>query len=132
LTPTVTPTPEDIQATAEAQAARDADLMAALQERTANSAPETQSQPTLADNVVAAAELVADLRKKLRLSEATLVKVLELQMQWHWANRQQQQAQQPMSPDFFGDESGGDGEPEAPTAADVHEVITAAPDAEES
>jgi hypothetical protein len=130
LTPTVTPTPEDIQATAEAQAAIDADLLAALRERDSAPQPPSTPTPTLADNVVAAAELIRNLRRDTRLSETTLVRLLELQMMWHINNRQPQQ--QPMIPDFTGDESGGEEEPVAPTAADVHEVITAAPDAEES
>lgn len=121
------PTPEAITAKAEEQAASDAALLAALQNRDAIPAA-PRRLPTIGDNFVTSAALIAQARRDTRLSEPTLIKLFELQMMWALNNRSNTQQSILDDEEFVGDESGGgEGEAaEAPTAADVNEVITAA------
>lgn len=82
------------------------------------------ARPTIVDNFIAAADLIVEHRRRTRLSETSLIRLLELQMMWHLNNRPQPQPQQ----DFFTPEAGegatsGD-EGEAPSLPEADEVIT--------
>lgn len=99
---------------AEQQAAADLALLKALQER-----DKPKPGPTIGDNFVAAAALIADTRQRTRLSEPTLIKLFELQMMWALNNRQQPSGYDNLIGPEVGDESGG--EDDLPTP---HEIIT--------
>ena len=127
---------EDATAIAEAQAAKDAELLAKVQERDAN--PESQPEPpkaTIADGFVQMNRLIAKERAETRLSEATLTKTLELAMNFHvWeTQRAEQKAAQSFDPAQYGfpaSENGGEGtsEGEGPETIEPHEFLGAAED----
>lgn len=114
---------------AEAQAARDAELAAALAARTeaeaSEPAPEEPSAPpTMGDQYLDIAQLIAKAKRLTKLSEPTLVKVWELNLQWVLNERHlaQQAAQQRSFP--FGEVSGGGDEVSEADLPTPHEVIT--------
>ena len=111
-----TVSPEELS-TAEAQATADAAFLEELQ--TADAAgeipdaptPEENSDPTIADRFVAMAHLVVEVRQRTRLSESSLIKTLELAMNYHiWsiqkAEQDAQRAQQMNPQSYFGSEDG--------------------------
>ena len=107
-------TRQSAKAAAEEQAAKDLALLQSLQKRDT-----PKPGPTIGDNFVASAGLLAEVRVKTRLSEATLLKLFELQMMWALNNRNQPN----YGDDLIGPEVGGDdeGEVDLPTP---HEIIT--------
>lgn len=116
------------QKIANEQAAKDAALMAELQAET----PKPPKSATIADNFEAGADLISTAKRRYRLNEGTLIKLLELQMMWELNNRQQRQSQDMFDPrDLVTAEGGGEGEGEV-----IHPepdlVITAAEDADET
>lgn len=109
----------EAEALAEAQAAKDAELLAALQARDAEPEPEPepepQRDPTLADRFLGMVNLVssaqAELKKQRRpLSEGTLTKILETALQYHaWDfQRRQAEAQNPFAQFMSGAQEGGE------------------------
>ena len=115
-------TKEQVLAAAEAQAAQDQALADALKSRDGEIVtPQRKPNPTIGDNFIGAAELIAAAKKKLHLQEQTLVKVLELQMMWALNNRQTTQQT------IFDDTESGGGEPQEDEGLpEPNEVITAA------
>lgn len=77
------------QKTAEAQAAQDAALMESLVKRDGVlTPPQRPSNPTIGDNFIGSAALIAQAKKDTHLTENTLIKLFELQMSWALQNRQ--------------------------------------------
>lgn len=121
-TRTPEPTPE---AVAEAQAQQDAALLAALQDRDGDTPPvippAPRRNPTIGENYISAVELIAEARKRTRLSEATLTKVYELNLMWALNNRASVNQNIFDEDDVVGDEVGAG---EAPDLPEPNEVIT--------
>lgn len=64
----------------------DEEIVTALEAKTAEAAavpPNEPTEPTIADRFVGMANLIVDVRTKTRLSEATLVKLMETALQYH-------------------------------------------------
>lgn len=117
------PTP---QSAAEEQAAQDAALLTALQERDGDQPPTDTPAPrrnqTIGENFVSVVELIRTARQQSRLSEATLVKIYELNLMWALNNRQTvDQNIFPGDAESMGTE--GDGA-EAPDLPEPNERIT--------
>ena len=122
-----TRTPEPTPGTvAEEQAAQDAALLAALQERDGDTPPDltqprTPRRATIGENYISAVELIKEARTRTRLSEATLVKVYELNLMWALNNRGSVNPELFDDTEMVGDEGQG---AEAPDLPEPHEVIT--------
>lgn len=127
---------KEAKALAAAQAAKDAELLAALAERKASGNEPTLETPpepeektlTLGDQFLGIAELIATAKRVHRLSEQTLTKLWELNLQWVLNERHlaQQERQQPSLPwDIPTQELSGDGEENTGETPEVHEVIGA-------
>lgn len=119
---------EDAIAAAEAQAAKDAELLAAVQERDANPEPQEPTNPTIADRFVAMNALVAKQRAETRLSEATLSKNLELALNyfvWETQREEQRAQQRQFDPAQYGfpTESGSEGTSEGEGQPEPHEYL---------
>jgi hypothetical protein len=111
---------EKAQAMAEQQAAADAELLAQLQARDADTEepamPDAPTEPTLAERFTAVAVLVSNVhaalkRRRTPLSEATLSKLFEVSLQYHawdWQKRQQE-AQNPFTQFMQGNGDTGEG-----------------------
>ena len=99
-------------AAAEKQAAQDAALLEALKARDAAQPTEPPAQaPTLRENFESIVAMLADEKRKTRLSEATLVKAWELNLLWVIQNRQLDLSEQQITAQRnpFGMEMSGDG-----------------------
>lgn len=84
--------------------------------------PAARRNPSLGENFVDMAQLLAKVKKETRLSEGTVLKLWELNLMWALNNRQN--IDQNVYPEV--DPEGGDeGEAELPTP---HEVITGEPE----
>ena len=97
---------------AKAQAAQDAALAEALAARDADPpAPEPRG-PTIGDQFLRLAELIADAKRRTRLQESTLIKAWELNLMWIHNERQLALQEANSRPSFpYEDiESGGTGE----------------------
>lgn len=117
------------QAEAEQQAALDAALAEALQNRDGAPASPPRRSLTLGENFVNVVELLKQARRSSRLSEATLVKLWELNLMWALNNRGTVSPEvYPDEPEFINPPEGGDeSEPEeAPDLPEPNERITAA------
>lgn len=91
------------QPTPEAQAASDAELMAYLQDQLQQSQPQREKpKKTVGETYVDLAILLADVKTKTRLNEATLVKLMELTLMWTLNNRQT------MAPEVYPDPETGE------------------------
>lgn len=107
------------QAIAEAQAAKDRDLLEALGKR--DTAPAVAPKPSLGDNFVSVAAMIAQASKDTHIAHVNLVKIWELTLMWELNNRNQ--PQQPVFDhrDLVDVGSGEEGESEPddpPTTAD--------------
>lgn len=113
-------TPEQIAA--EAQAELDKKFLEqAAEEATPIEEALEPRDPTIADRFVQMGDLIVAMRQRTRLSESSLVKLLELSMNYHIydENKRAQQAQQNFNPmDFFNPEEG-----EKVTEAEGPEII---------
>lgn len=72
---------EEIYQIAEAQAAKDRELLASLPK------PEPKPAATLADNYFSAVGLIAQAKRETRLGETALVRLWELTLMWALNNR---------------------------------------------
>ena len=100
---------DDARKIAEAQAAKDAELMASLQSRKGKQAP----PPTLGDNFIAAAALIQQAHKGTRIAHVNLVKIWELTLMWELNTRNNPQRPPIFSPEDL-QEIGGSVEESAP------------------
>lgn len=119
----MTDTAPVVEATPDDQAAADAALDEALNSGIVPPPPgtfdEPRRNPTLSENFVDVAILIADVKKKSRLSEATLIKAWELGLMWALNNRQS------VEPSIYPTEDGAGVEEEETPPTEIHEQITA-------
>jgi hypothetical protein len=109
-------------ATAQKQADEDKALLAAVQARDSQPAA---PQQTVEDQFIDIANLIVRVKRETRLSEATLIKAWELNLNWLLANRQlaiQEQRTAPQFP-FPTDESGTEPDGEGDTLPEPNEVL---------
>lgn len=113
---------------AEAQAAKDREALAQLEAR-----KKEPRKPTIGDNFVTTAHMIATARAETRLSEATLLKIYELNLMWALNNRQS--VEQSVFSDEELEQITGGGEVDETgdeSLPEPHEVITAEPDDKEN
>lgn len=76
---------DDARKIAEAQAAKDAELMASLQKR--DEEQKKAAPPSLGDNFISVAAMIKQAKFDTRLSEQTLIKAWELTLMWELNTR---------------------------------------------
>lgn len=125
------------QRLAEEQAAADAALLEKLQNRPQpEPAPEPVPEPTIADRFVGITNLIVTVQARLKgartpLSEATLLKAMEIALQYHaWDYQRQQQEQQRFDPSMFMGAEGETGNEDGFVGPEPHERITGTDDSD--